>query len=497
MPTRTPPEPSPDAAAPLPADPALIGARVQAVQQPDARSVVLETHRPGHGAARWRLSVDAEGARLGRTFRKATRGSRPPLFCQWLRTRLEGGRIEGLALLQPQLLELTIAQPEVRYRLVLELNRRDSNLLLLDAEGRLLIALRHPSLPERKLSPGEPYRPPPRLHAWPRAVPLAERYPAPDEAAARALEHRWDAREQAAGLEARLGPARQHLRRERKRLQRRLAHVEADAAAAAEAERWRRWGELLQVHRGLLRAGLASVEVPNVFEPGQPPVTIPLDAQADPGANIARCFRQYRKRRAAGPHVEQRIAATRAEAEALAAVEERLESLDTPAGLEALAADLPAALGSGAAPLAALLRGEARAASPADAPRGPMRRLSADGLAILVGRSARENDRLTFRLAQGRDWWLHAQGLPGSHVVVLNPAGAALPPRTLREAAWLAAYYSQGRASGRVEVDYTQRKHVRRVKGGEPGQVTFTQNRSVLIDLGDAELRQVLERLDA
>jgi predicted ribosome quality control (RQC) complex YloA/Tae2 family protein len=126
-----------------------------------------------------------------------------------------------------------------------------------------------------------------------------------------------------------------------------------------------------------------------------------------------------------------------------------------------------------------------------------MRRLSADGLAILVGRSARENDRLTFRLAQGRDWWLHAQGLPGSHVVVLNPAGAALPPRTLREAAWLAAYYSQGRASGRVEVDYTQRKHVRRVKGGEPGQVTFTQNRSVLIDLGDAELRQVLERLDA
>jgi predicted ribosome quality control (RQC) complex YloA/Tae2 family protein len=142
-----------------------------------------------------------------------------------------------------------------------------------------------------------------------------------------------------------------------------------------------------------------------------------------------------------------------------------------------------------------LLRGDATApARQAPAPAGPLRRVSAEGYEILVGRSREENDRLTFRLGRGRDWWLHAQGIGGSHVLVRNPRDGALPPRTLREAAWLAAYYSQARASGRVEVVYAQRKHVRRQPGGEPGQVLYTQDKSLLVVLDDPELRQVLQR---
>jgi predicted ribosome quality control (RQC) complex YloA/Tae2 family protein len=78
--------------------------------------------------------------------------------------------------------------------------------------------------------------------------------------------------------------------------------------------------------------------------------------------------------------------------------------------------------------------------------------------------------------------------------VVLNPSGAALPPHTLREAAWLAGHYSQARTAARVDVDYAQRKHVRRVKGGEPGQVTYSQSRTLLVKLDDPALRAVLER---
>jgi predicted ribosome quality control (RQC) complex YloA/Tae2 family protein len=489
-------------AQPAPApDPALIGARIQAVQQPDESTVVLETHQAGPGTARWLFSVRAESARLGRTFARSRRGGPPPVFCQWLRTRLEGGRVEALRLRQPQVLELVIATGEVRHHLLLELNRRDSNLLLLDGEERLLIALRHPSLPGRTLGPGEPYRPPPSLHAWPRSLPLAERYPGPDEAAARALERTWQAREAAAELDARRRPAQQLVRRERKRLQRRLAKLDAEQADALAAERWKRRGELLQIHRARLRAGMSEVRVPDVFEPGQPEVTIALDPQADPGRNIERCFRQYRKHRAAGPHVAGRIAGTRAEDEAWRALGEHLERAEGPAALEALAAALePGALGGRAAELRRLLRGEAPAGSGAGAPappQGPMRRRSADGYTILVGRSAEENDRVTFRLGQGRDWWFHAQGIPGSHVIVRNPGGDALPPRTLREAAWLAGYYSQARAAGRVDVDYAQRKHVRKVKGGLPGQVTYSQSRTLLVPLEDAELRQVLAREDA
>ncbi len=490
--------PSPPSAPPaLPAapalDPALEGARIQSVQQPDDRSVVLETHRPGAGSARWLFSLRPETARLGRIFAKVRRGGRPPVFCQWLRTRLEGGRVAALTLRAPQVLDLAIVTGEGTLHLLLELNRRDSNLLLLDGAERLLIALRHPTLPGRKLGPGEPYGLPERLHAWPPGVPLDERYPAPDEASARERERRWQGREAAATLEARRQPARQLLRRERKRTQRLLTHLEQDQAAAREAEQWRRWGELLQIHRGRLRPGLSAVEVPDVFEPGEPPVTIPLDPNADAGANIERCFRTYRKRRAAGPHLAPRIAAAQAELARFEALAQALDAAATPAALEALAAALPPEPEACAA-LQALLRGEEPATAEAEGVREPMRRYSAEGHAILIGRSGAENDRVTFRLAQGRDWWFHAQGIPGSHVVVLNPAGGALPPRTLREAAWLAGHYSQARASGRVEVDYAQRKHVRRVKGGEPGQVLFSQNKSLLINLEDASLRAVLQR---
>ena len=125
-----------------------------------------------------------------------------------------------------------------------------------------------------------------------------------------------------------------------------------------------------------------------------------------------------------------------------------------------------------------------------------MRRISADGFTIIVGRSGEENDRVTFRLGKGRDWWFHAQGIPGSHVIVTNPTGLALPPGTLREAAWLAAYYSKGRGRGRVDVDYTQRKHVRKLKGAPPGTVTIAHNKTILIDLKEDEAGAVLNRLE-
>ena len=123
-----------------------------------------------------------------------------------------------------------------------------------------------------------------------------------------------------------------------------------------------------------------------------------------------------------------------------------------------------------------------------------MTRLSADGLTILVGRTKEENDLVTFRLGNGRDWWFHVQGIPGSHVIVKSPDGEAPPQRTLREAAWLAAYYSTGRGQGRLDVDYTQRKHVRKIKGAEPGQVTYSQNRTLFVDVNDPQARAVLER---
>jgi predicted ribosome quality control (RQC) complex YloA/Tae2 family protein len=110
-----------------------------------------------------------------------------------------------------------------------------------------------------------------------------------------------------------------------------------------------------------------------------------------------------------------------------------------------------------------------------------LRSKSPDGFDILVGTSARANDLVTFRQAGPDDLWLHARGAPGSHVV-LKTAGREPPTDTLRFAARLAARHSQLRRSGRVEVDYTPRKFVRRIPNSPPGLVTYREERTISVD---------------
>jgi predicted ribosome quality control (RQC) complex YloA/Tae2 family protein len=108
------------------------------------------------------------------------------------------------------------------------------------------------------------------------------------------------------------------------------------------------------------------------------------------------------------------------------------------------------------------------------ASKGVLRFLSADGLEILVGRTAADNDALTFELAGQDDFWLHAAGVPGSHVVLRNPGRLPRPPRqSLRQAAALAARHSKARDGGQVAVHWTLRRYVHKRRGAPAGEVTL------------------------
>ncbi|HET9753459.1 MAG TPA: NFACT RNA binding domain-containing protein, partial [Myxococcales bacterium] len=131
-----------------------------------------------------------------------------------------------------------------------------------------------------------------------------------------------------------------------------------------------------------------------------------------------------------------------------------------------------------------------------DAPRLPYRRFGAVGTApILVGRSARDNDALTFRVARGNDVWLHVRGVQGAHVVIPG-AGAAPDARTLGDASLLAVHFSSARGQDAVEVAWTRCKHVRKPKGAAPGSVIVTQEK-VLRVRADEERLQALLRTEA
>lgn len=120
----------------------------------------------------------------------------------------------------------------------------------------------------------------------------------------------------------------------------------------------------------------------------------------------------------------------------------------------------------------------------------PLHYISSDGFHMYVGKNNLQNEELTFKFATGNDWWFHAKGIPGSHVIVKSE-NTELPDATFEEAGRLAAYYSKNRDSEKVEIDYIQKKHVKKAAGGAPGFVIYHTNYSLLIDSDISKIQQL------
>lgn len=121
----------------------------------------------------------------------------------------------------------------------------------------------------------------------------------------------------------------------------------------------------------------------------------------------------------------------------------------------------------------------------------PFHYISSDGYHMYVGKNNFQNEELTFKFATGNDWWFHAKGVPGSHVIVKTEGTDDMPDATFEEAGRLAAYYSQSRDNEKVEIDYIQKKHIKKPKGGKPGFVVYYTNYSLMIDPDISAIQQV------
>lgn len=120
----------------------------------------------------------------------------------------------------------------------------------------------------------------------------------------------------------------------------------------------------------------------------------------------------------------------------------------------------------------------------------PFHYLSSDGFHLYVGKNNYQNDELTFQLATGNDWWFHAKNIPGSHVII-QTNDKEVPDRTFEEAARLAAYYSSARGSDKVEIDYTQKKNIKKPKGSKPGFVVYYTNYSMIVSSDIKDIKDI------
>lgn len=234
-------------------------------------------------------------------------------------------------------------------------------------------------------------------------------------------------------------------------------------------EKYRIYGELLNTYGYELSGGEKSFTCLNYYTNEE--ITIPLDTQLSAKDNAKKHFDKYNKLKRTYEALTDLTRETKAEID-------HLESISSALDIALMENDL-VQIKEELMEYGYVKKRRTSDKKPKVTSR-PFHYLSSDGYHLYVGKNNYQNEELTFRLATGNDWWFHAKGIPGSHVILKCEGRTDLPDRVFEEAGALAAYYSKGRDNDKVEIDYIQKKNIKKVAGAAPGFVIYHTNYSMV-----------------
>ncbi len=549
----------------------LEGAKIDKIQQPE-RDMVLFALRGRGENIKLLLAAGNGNARVHLTRAVFENPSEPPMFCMLLRKHLMGARI--LSVQQPACERILKLELETRddlgleghKTLIAELIGRSANLVLVDADGRILDCMRRMDFGGdelRRMLPGMFYRDPPKqekpafltcdrdqtralleaadkgrpidkwllesfaglsplvcrelafrcrgdwsllpemLDAFRESVEAGELRPylyydgnKPQDFSFLRLTQYGDALrcEEAESFSALLDSfysGRDRLEQQRRRShellktvrtlrdrqQRKLIAQYAELKKSEDREGVRKTAELIKANLYRIKRGDRVLRCEDYYEPDCPVIEIALDPLKTPQQNAAALFKDYNKRKAANEHLTTLITEGEAQLDYLNSVLELIGEAESEKDLTDLRREL---VDTG---YIKETRGKKREKTK---PQAPLRFVSSEGREILVGRSNLQNDELSTKLGRRTDLWLHTQKIHGSHVLI-RCEGELPGDRCIEEAATIAAYYSQGRGAGKIPVDYTMLKNVRKPSGSLPGKVIYVDYKTVLVQ-SDEEL---------
>ena len=549
----------------------LAGAKIDKIQQPERDMILLALRGRGENL-RLLIAAGTGNARVHLTKSAFENPAEPPMFCMLLRKHLTGARI--LSVSQPKYERVLKLELETRDELgveghktlIAELIGRSANLILVDAEGRILDCLRRMDYggdAERRMLPGMFYRDvPPQtkpalLETEPETVRamienadktrpidkwLLESFAGLSPLVCRELSFRcggdwtllpvlldafiesvragelrpylyFDGKKPAdfsfmrlkqygdalrceeadsfSDMLDRFYTGRDKLEQQRRRghellktvrtvrdrQQRKLNARYEELKKSEDREGVRKTAELITANLYRLKKGDSVLRCQDYYDPDCPEIEIRLDPLKTPQQNAAAMFKDYNKRKAAAEHLTTLIADGEAQLDYLNSVLELIGAAESEKDLADLRREL---VDTGYIKASA---GKKREKVKSQA---PLRFVSSDGREILVGRSNLQNDELTTKLGRRTDYWLHTQKIHGSHVLI-RCEGELPSDKCIEEAAVIAAYYSQGRGGGKIPVDYTMLRFVRKPSGALPGKVIYTDYKTILVD-SDEEL---------
>lgn len=243
---------------------------------------------------------------------------------------------------------------------------------------------------------------------------------------------------------------------------------EKQLADTQKREKYRIWGEMLHTYGYGIKEGAREMKCLNYYTNEE--ITVPLDPDLTPAENASRYFDRYGKLKRTCEALTELTVDTKNDMDHLESI---AAALDMAVSEEDLAQIREELVEYG------YIKKKSGQKKSGQKSR-PWHYRTADGYDIYAGKNNFQNDELTFKFADGNDWWFHAKGMPGSHVIVKTKTGE-LPDHVFEDAGRLAAYYSRGRGSDKVEIDYLQKKNVRKPNKSRPGFVVYYTNYSLTI----------------
>ncbi|MBQ8636982.1 MAG: NFACT family protein [Clostridia bacterium] len=249
------------------------------------------------------------------------------------------------------------------------------------------------------------------------------------------------------------------------RLSKKLIIQQKTLKDAENKDKYRRFGDLITSSIYMIQQGMTEVSVSDYFEPDLPTVIIPLSPQLTPAENAQKYYKKYTKAKNAETEVMKQLESTLTEKEYLESTLSFVENCTTLSDINAIRAELAEQ---------GYIKSRTQNRRKQKEPNSlPYHFISSDGFDIYVGKNNLQNDVLTLKFANSQDIWFHTKKIHGSHTVIKLGVDKDVPKTTLTEAAQLAAYYSKGRDSGQVPVDYTAVKNVKKPNGAKPGMVIY------------------------
>ena len=266
------------------------------------------------------------------------------------------------------------------------------------------------------------------------------------------------------------------------RLSNKINKQKAELLACAKRDELKTYGELLSANLYRLEKGSSYADLENYWEEDMPIMRVPMDPLLTPSENAQKYFKEYRKAKTAEEKLTEQIAQATQELEYIGTVFDELSRAETERDLSEIRQEL-------------MEEGYVRRARGKQRPQAaaaPLRFVSSEGFRILVGRNNRQNDKLTLKTANNRDFWFHTKNIPGSHTILVTE-GREPGEVSLREAAMLAAWHSRGRDSSQVPVDYTQVRNVSKPSGAKPGMVIYVNYNTVYVTPEEALVSRLKE----